>query len=142
MDTVDCKWAYSTNEENYYGSEDTPELALKEAIGDEDDREQFFIGQCKAFVPGIRPASIIEQLKEDASEECGEHGDDWLDSVTREQEKELGDLLQMALLAWIQKNKLEPWFYSIHNVREYVKNESGEFVCATDAPQRSGEGKE
>lgn len=124
------KFAYSTNEENYYGSEDSIEAALEEANDSEDDLQQVFVGECVEFVPTVNVSSVLDQLREDAYEHGGECADSFLDHVTKEKEQELNDLLDMALYAWLEKNKIEPNFYGIRDSKEYIKDESGKFVEA------------
>lgn len=121
------KFAYSTNEENYYGSEDSYEASLEEAIGCEDDLQQVWVGECVEHIPTIRVDSIIDQLRDDAWEKAGDTAESFL-TVTPKQTKELQDLLNEALYAWMEKNKLEPNFFGIRGAKEYIKDESGKFV--------------
>lgn len=90
------EWSYSTNEENYYGTEESREdiiaLALEE-IGETEGT--FWIGKNKRhFGRGTYiAASVIEGLQEQAYEECGEFAETYLDDVTKEEEKELADFI-------------------------------------------------
>lgn len=90
------EWSYSTNEENYYGTEESRRdiiaLALEE-IGETEGT--FWIGKNKRhFGRGTYvAASVIEGLQEQAYEECGEFAETYLDDVTKEEEAELADFI-------------------------------------------------
>lgn len=65
--------------------------------------------------------SVIEQMGERASDDCGEAAEDYPD-VDKEAMQELDDLLK----AWARKH-CTPRFWSVHNIREYT-------ITAEDLP--------
>jgi len=90
------EWSYSTNGENYYGTEESREDAIALALEEIGETEgTFWIGKSKRhFGRGTYIAgSVIEQLQEQAYEDCGEFAETYLDDVTKEEEAELADFI-------------------------------------------------
>lgn len=80
----------------------------------------FEVGERKDFVPYVDSDLIIEQVAEQASWQCGEIGDDWLnwDTVTEEARKELEENINKVFDDWLKKHSLEPTFFNIVNIEK------------------------
>lgn len=74
-------YSYSTNEESFTGSFDTPEEAAEECFEADDDCEGCFVGENKCPSTFLRPIRIgehvAEYLGEQIGDRCGEIGYDW-----------------------------------------------------------------
>jgi hypothetical protein len=124
------KWTYELfNEEVWTSGEnfDTKEEAIeagREAIKDDKLEIDFFwIGQIVDYIPTINEYRIIDDLVEDAAEQCGEVSDSFLDGMTEEQIKQLGLLLNETLNKWLEETKNQPNFYRIVNVESIAVKE-------------------
>lgn len=127
------KWTYELYSEEFWTSgEDfsTKEEAIdagKEAAlyNDLDPVESFYVGQIKDFIPTINVWRIIDELMEDASEQCGEASDSFLENITKEQRNRLSELLDEALNKWLDETNNHPNFYGIDNIEtiKVIKND-------------------
>ena len=137
------KWLISFDEENWcqnnFGEFDTKEELMEfikdtdamqiyniylDETGDEleiDDSITFYIGKVIEYMPNIDAGQIIDNLSEQAANEAGEWGDNFLTNVSKEQENELYDGLNAVLEKWLSKHKLQPDFFNVVNVEEIVK---------------------
>ena len=79
---------------------------------------RFQIGYVKPYTPIIDVENIIERLQQQASDECGEYGWDFLNwtEITRPIEEDLRENLQRELDAWLKRYHLEPTFFTVENV--------------------------
>ena len=140
---LDGKWLISFDEENWYqnnfGEFDTKEELMEfiedtdaiqiyniylDETGDEleiDDSVTFYIGKVEEYVPSINTWTLIDGLREQAYNEVGEWADSFLLDVSKEQENELCDSLNVVLEKWISKHKLQPDFFTVVNVEKVVK---------------------
>ena len=94
---------------------------LTELFDDDYNKTSIFeIGEGKPFVPYVDSDWIIEQVAEEASCQCGEIGDEWLNwnDITEEQRKELQDNMQKTFDEWLEKHNLEPTFFNVIHVEE------------------------
>lgn len=95
--------------------------ALTELFDDDYNKTSIFeIGEGKPFVPYVDSDLIIEQVAEQASWQCGEIGDEWLNwnDITKEQRKELQDNMQKTFDEWLRKHSLEPTFFNVIHIEE------------------------
>lgn len=60
----------------------------------------------------IETHSMLENIKDAASEACGEIADDYLDFVTEKQHEDLKKLI----VQWVKSNNLQPDWYNIINI--------------------------
>lgn len=109
-------YAYSTNEENYYGEFKTLEDAALEAFSDGAHLDAVWVGEVKkqtahAFVSGD---SIIEDVMNRAADECGEWSENWLVDLIRNKEK-VAELEKMVG-DWIHANE-PPTFWTVEHER-------------------------
>lgn len=136
-------FSYSTDEEHYLGSFDTPEAAAHEGFEEEyqwgdGEIRTIFVGE---NVPPIPPEGYIDadlliehvQCQEDYS---GEWADDWPGS-TKAQTEELTTEVRKVFAAWVEKHDLRPRHFSVVNVRSVSTEECG-FVIPEQAPYVQG----
>ena len=89
----------------------------------------FYVGEKDPFIPEINVDSIIEQLQEDAYEQCGEVADDFLYWDYKDNGKmsdalyELKTRLELDLNSWLLKYGLCPTFCSIKNIEKIDVND-------------------
>lgn len=87
-----------------------------------------YVGECDEFVPCVDGERVLEQLEQDAADECGEVGEDWnaFEYGTKKGVKEISELdeaLTAATVEWLKKYGYHPTFYSVENIREYPLQE-------------------
>lgn len=109
IDTTSKEEIYET-----YLDETGEELNISNGI-------EIYIGQINLFTPHVCAYRVIEDVVMDAYDNCGEHAERYLDSITREQEDELEDLLNEVFNKWLRKYNLEPTFYHIENTEKIMK---------------------
>ena len=83
---------------------------------------EIVVGEAVFWEPYVSADLILEQLAEDAYEECGEVAEDWnaYDYKSEEGRKsldELSDKLTEIVKQWLKDNGTYPEFYMIKNVR-------------------------
>jgi len=114
------KWCTSANGETFDGdffetkAEAIHDFIEKKKQGSEEHQVKvFWVGQASKFIASqfINADRIIDDAQDCAVCEAGEYADDWLSFISKEEMKELDDLLEK----WVKKNKLEPNFYQIRN---------------------------
>ena len=115
----DTEW-WNNNE--YDTIEECINAAREEIINDENDI--IYIGEIVPYEPEINADDVLEQLKDDAYNRCGETADTWLnygedEDYADDEEEELSCALTQTLKDWLKKHNLEPDFCEIKNVREY-----------------------
>lgn len=111
------KWCYSWDGEDYSnGLFDTEKEAIDEA------RKLYSLGEvwiAKASRPELRwnfaEDEILVSMEECLHDECGEYADCALDHVTEEQQKDLSNMIDEAIQAWVKKHNIEPQCYSIYD---------------------------
>lgn len=122
------QYAYTKNEETYYG----PFKSIEEAIVESgaDVGEDVMIGIARDVHPYIDALPLLDQLECDMSEECGEAAEGWISTITREERQELEDMLNRALKRWMKKTNNTPSFFGVSNdtVKGYeVTGTNGEY---------------
>ena len=81
---------------------------------------EIVVGEAVLWEPYVSAELILEQLQEDAYEECGEVAGDWYAYNYRKHESkldELSDRLTEIVKQWLKDNGTYPGFYMIENVR-------------------------
>lgn len=83
---------------------------------------EIVVGEAVLWEPYVSAELILEQLQEDAYEECGEVAGDWYayDHKSKEGRKSLDELsekLTEIVKQWLKDNGTYPGFYMIKNVR-------------------------
>ena len=114
------KYAYSFDEDNFYGEFDSIEKALDAARKDNCDNEDYvFVGIIGEYAPFIDGDSVIEDLQERALEES-DYAEGYLDDVAQDAIDEFNTKLNDVLFEWLKKWNLKPNFYPIENVKRYA----------------------
>ncbi len=118
------QWMYNFGDEEhwneceYFGTkEEAVEAGRIEAIARGED--QYQVGQIQEFVPRIYAEYVMEQINEDAYEECGDNVGNYPFTNKVDQQK-LQDLLDEALERWMDKTNNYPTFYKIGNVEDFI----------------------
>ncbi|MET3508270.1 hypothetical protein [Halalkalibacter oceani] len=114
------KWCYSFNEENFEGDFDTRDDAIGEGLYyyEEDNQSELYVGQAQEVSLGVNIDFIVEQLGEDAYEQCGEVAEDYLCNVKSEHREILEDKMNDVLQKWMDEFKYNPTFYTVGNVEK------------------------
>lgn len=89
-----------------------------------------FIGECDPFVPHVDGETVLDMIEEQASEFCGEYGDEW-DAYDRKKRDELDELdtqLTAVVVDWMKKHGYSPDFYAIEDITEHTLPEAGNGV--------------
>lgn len=121
------KYAWSHDEETYYGDFATREEAAIEGT-DGTIEQTCFVGRC---VPPTQPEDRfdIDDLIDHVScqdDYLGDHADKWYRG-TREQEAEINREVRAAIAKWLDKHDLRPTFYNITDV-EYWRWDGDGFL--------------
>ncbi|MFS2027110.1 hypothetical protein [Massilia sp. CT11-137] len=91
------EWSYSTDEERYHDPEPSRLAILQHALAEveaaDDGASQFWIGRNVRFTGKGNAGVIIDGLKEQAYDECGEFAETYLEDVTPAEEAELESLV-------------------------------------------------
>lgn len=114
------KYAYSYDEENFTGEFDSPEAAAEEAFDNDPEMESVYVGEVvkEAAHAFVNARLIVENLQEQAADDCGEWAEDWLEALQKNKEK-LAELEQVVG-DWIQE-QYPPTFWTVKNVKEIAK---------------------
>lgn len=121
-------FAYSIDEDEcFLGDFPTVESALAGARDDLKSQNRtgkikIFIGQFNPYEPVIDADRALDNLADQAAEDCGEAADDYLSDVTYSQMKELEEMLTLAFLIWAKKYNMMPDFSVCvdGNIEEHV----------------------
>ena len=92
------------------------EEAIKEGMkyAKEEGLKSFRIGRAiPCGIPNIDTDWLLERAQEQLYDEVGESAEVYLDSVTREEFKELDEQLNEVFYQWHKKHKLEPNCYKV-----------------------------
>lgn len=110
-------YSYSPDEENFYGDYATAEEARINGLNNEPDSDSIYIGENIKHTAHdfISAENLLEELMEEAANECGESAEDWLDALIRnkskcaELTKIIGDWLEInaPVKFWSVKNIIE-----------------------------------
>lgn len=109
-------WSRYGDDEIWHGG---PCDSIKECVREASDEgysdtDEFAVGFINEYKADIDFAwRIIEDLQEDAFEECGDAADSWLDDVTHKQRDLLNKAVTQVVKDWLKEIKQEPYFYSI-----------------------------
>ena len=111
-------WNFDREEETWNNSGESIKECIEEArlYVEAEDQEFVYIGEVTNHVPTIDAERIIDNLIDQAYDECGESSDGWLDGVkTEELEEKLNEVLQ----EWLKKTNQEPTFGKLEKVNRY-----------------------
>jgi len=115
-------WASFDGEYYGIGPAASKEEAL--ALADKEGRTAgtlVYIGEAEKFTPYVWAHLLLEDVRGQAYDTCGDVSEEWLSDtdVSDECEAELGTSLTATLNAWLKKHQLEPKFFKVVNVRTF-----------------------
>jgi len=116
-------WGVSSDQERFLGSYASEEMAIAAAASELglEPGDRFWVGGGEIYKP--RPYSadrILEQLGEDAGEECGEIAEDWPVFGTPARMEILEQRVHAVVMAWLAEEHDLPEFYNCEKVTEYT----------------------
>lgn len=117
-------WSDSADDEIWSGFLfDTEQECIQDAVATLDYKkgESIAIGQCVPFEPVPNVEMMLEQIEQDAYEECGEVSEDWNISSRKGREdafEELEDGIMKLLEKYLKDIDGEPRFWKIINAHE------------------------
>lgn len=105
-----------TDGEFFRGEFATPEEAAIDAFNDDAELESVEVGENHKSPASfyVSADSILEDISQRASEECGEIADDWLESLMRDKEKVAE--LEKLVGDWLEANE-PPTFWRVENTK-------------------------
>lgn len=115
-------YAYSYDNERYFGEYDSVEDALRDAYHDcwSERCPTVYIGECyRDYEPHFSAEYLLELLEQDAYDNCGECVEDWLWGVPREAVNELDVSINNIIKTWLSKHGYEPTWFSVENEVAY-----------------------
>lgn len=116
-------WNFNENEEFWNKSCPTVEDCIGEARWEKEDEgrndKYVYIGEVEAHIPFIDTEHLIDNIREQAYEECGEGCDGWLDSLKKEDEEKLEERLNQVFLQWLYETNNKPSFGKFSKVSKY-----------------------
>lgn len=122
-DLMTGKFAYSHNEEHYYGAFDSFDEAKREAL---DVYESAWVGECRKpdVLGAIDGERLIDDIlcQDDFSIDAAGEGL----SATRDQMIELDDMLRETFRQWLDKHDLWPTFYVVENAKRVTREAAAE----------------
>lgn len=114
------QWMYNFGDEEHWNEceyfntrEEAIDAGREEAIAREES--QYQVGQIVDFVPRISAEYVLEQISEDAYEECGDNVGDY-PFTNKEDQQKLQEMLDEVLERWMDKTNNYPTFYKIEKV--------------------------
>ena len=132
----DGMWAYNFGDSEHWNVDecfDTAEEAIEagKLTAGENEGEIFEVGQLDIFKPSLDADWAIEHISENAWDECGEHGEDYLNYLPKDEIDRLDILLNEALNKWLDETKNHPGFYTITSVSLHSIEQRSEGVERT-----------
>ena len=116
-------WNFNEDEEVWRNSYPTIASCIKEAKREKEDREiannHIFIGEVEPYEPIVYADYLIDSIREQAYEECGEGCEGWLDGLNREQEEILEEKLNKVLIDWLVETNNSPSFGKLMKIIKY-----------------------
>jgi hypothetical protein len=109
-------------EERFDGDWSTREQAIAEAPGylELHPGDKFQVGCSRPLgLPSIDGGTIIEQALDDLESDCGEAAEDAIDA-TREQERDLGEMLTATFQQWADKHGIKVTCWAVDHVETHV----------------------
>lgn len=103
---------------------------------DEDDEygdiaREFYVGRVVEWHPSLDASDLIDCAREQAYDEGGEFGEDFLRDVAPEEEEELTELVQRVFDDWVARHHLRT-FYLINDTERVCVNDQGAFAKEVD----------
>lgn len=111
-------WEFDRNAYRWENEEESSiEDCIKSAKREDPEVEYIYIGELEEHVPVVCVDRIIDDLREEAMDECCESSDGWLDQTPGLEQLE--EELNQALNNWLYNNNLNPDFGTITNITKH-----------------------
>lgn len=80
-----------------------------------------YIGENVPFIPTVDAENILEWIREDAIEICGDIAADWspCDYKKKKEIAELSDAISEISRRWMEKYGYNPQFYAVQNIKAH-----------------------
>jgi len=117
------KVLYSTQEDNFYNSEESLEYTAQQlweefTLEEQQECDSMILYKGKVVTPKFSDffdvGIILEVISNNAYDTCGEWAEDYLYDVTQDQEDELESLIRL----WADKHNLNPNWFMIEDIEE------------------------
>ncbi len=119
------KWAYALDDEENYNDIffDSKEAALDEAMDEArlNGVSTVYVGLVETFRPAVSiTEELFYQLQDQAYDEAGDYSIGWLDRVTKADEEELNNAIEICFFAWLKAHpEYQPKFFTILDSMAY-----------------------
>jgi hypothetical protein len=122
---MSARYVYSFDREQFTGPFESRDAAYRAAVVSAHELEQapteIFVGQ---QVPGDPQASdhacdIVKRMRERARAAAGEQADHYLRAVNDQDEAELDEMVEKAIVTWLTKHDRLPRFFRVKGISEY-----------------------
>jgi len=117
------KVLYSTQEDNFYNSEESLEYTAQQlweefTLEEQQECDSMTLYKGKVVQPKLSDffnvKIILNEISSNAYDTCGEWAEDYLYDVTQDQEDELESLIRL----WADKHNLNPNWFMIEDIEE------------------------
>ena len=118
-------YAYSFDNEHYFGQYDSIRIALRLAKQDIKYNDELkniktiYIGRVYKYEPCVDAVRVIECVQQDAYDAADEYIGDYLDNVKEEEWQKLEAMLTETFNKWAKETGNEPNFFTVEEIQEY-----------------------
>lgn len=116
-------WNFNEYEEVWGNACDTIDECISEAKREKVDRgiseDYVFIGEIEEYKPKVDIEYLIDNVMEQAYEECGECAKGWLDGLRKEDTRKLDERLNEVFTNWLKETNNTPHFGNFIEVVKY-----------------------
>lgn len=117
-------YAYSFNEEDYDGNFDSREAAIAEAFAENESASEVWTGERVTPDRLVCEEAVIDQVRDNTTEESGDWADSYLTRVSKEAKDELQAELQAVWDRWEAKHDLAPTWFNVENPQRHEREDS------------------
>lgn len=127
-------YAYSFDNEHYFGQYDSIRIALRLAKQDIKHADELkniktiYIGRVYKYEPRVDAIRVIECVQQDAYDEADEYIGDYLDNVKEEEWQKLEAMLTETFNKWALETGNEPNFFTVEEIQEYSLEEGRKWL--------------
>ena len=107
------------DEDEYFDTkEEAVEAGRLEAI--ERGEEDYQVGQIQKFSPQIDVENALEQIAENACDECGGYAEDYLSNLPEAEVRQLQEMIDEVFNKWLNETNNHPRFFTIVAVSNHT----------------------
>ncbi len=115
------------NEDEYFDTEsEAIDYGRIEAIKRGESKYQ--VGEMNVFKPGIDVEDVIEQVSNDAYDNCGEFAEDYLSYLPKTETDRLQELLTEVFEKWLDETNNRPSFFTVVNISDHTLEQTSEYL--------------